>query len=84
MLLLPGATIHRAETVIAEISQSLEAAPEGNEIQMPTVSYGIAAIHPADTVESAITSADVALYRAKSLGRNRAVSGDEDARTSLV
>ena len=55
-----------------------------------TCSFGVAALGPGDTVEAATRRADAALYRAKSLGRNRVESapppetGLDDARTDAA
>lgn len=73
---LPGANPDRAEAIAGEISRQLGAATAPGGVQMPTASYGIAPIgHGTADLDSLIASADAALYRAKSLGRNRAVRG---------
>jgi diguanylate cyclase (GGDEF)-like protein len=73
---LPGADAERAEAIAAEISGQLARAPAVGALRMPTVSYGIAAVgHGAADLKELIASADTALYRAKSLGRNRSVRG---------
>jgi diguanylate cyclase (GGDEF)-like protein len=77
VLLLPGTSAERAETIAEEISRRLAAAPSVEGMEMPTVSYGIST-YDADTtdVDHLIAAADGALYTAKSLGRNRVARSD--------
>jgi diguanylate cyclase (GGDEF)-like protein len=72
-ILLPGANSESAGIIASEISRRLALAKTPGGITFPTVSYGIAP----STIASAelahmIAAADKALYKAKSLGRNRA------------
>jgi diguanylate cyclase len=46
----------------------------GKEVAQITISIGIASIKPNDSVEVLLERCDKALYRAKSLGRNRSVA----------
>ncbi|OFE17885.1 hypothetical protein BA895_13940 [Humibacillus sp. DSM 29435] len=73
MLLLPHTGLDRAEQVTVEISSMLSALDQKVGFRMPTVSYGLTSLAPGASLEAAIASADVALYRAKTLGRDRAV-----------
>ncbi|WP_309107503.1 GGDEF domain-containing protein [Arthrobacter sp.] len=74
VLLLPGVSPYRGESVATDISRRMDAASADLGIQMPTVSYGLAAVDDdTEGLEELIAAADAALYRAKSLGRNRTV-----------
>jgi len=77
VLLVPGASAERAELIAEEISRRLASAPTVDGMEMPTASYGIS-LYDSRTpdVEELIASADAALYRAKSLGRNRTARSD--------
>jgi diguanylate cyclase (GGDEF)-like protein len=76
ILLLPNTTPERAQEVTTAISRTLTAAHADDRNLEPTASYGITAFgHGAANLDSIIASADSALYRAKALGRNRAVHG---------
>jgi diguanylate cyclase (GGDEF)-like protein len=77
VLLVPGASAERAELIAKEISRRLASAPTVDGMEMPTASYGIS-LYDSRTpdVEELIASADAALYRAKSLGRNRTARSD--------
>ncbi len=76
VLLLPGTSVERAEMIAEEISRRMATAPV-EEMEMPTVSYGISTYDAGTTdVDSLIAAADAALYTAKSLGRNRAARSD--------
>lgn len=46
----------------------------GKEVTQITISIGVACIKPNDSVEALLERCDKALYRAKSLGRNRSVA----------
>jgi diguanylate cyclase (GGDEF)-like protein len=77
VLLLPGTTAERAETIAEEISRRLAAAPSVDGMDMPTVSYGISTYDDGTSdVYDLIATADGALYMAKSLGRNRTARSD--------
>lgn len=77
VLLLPGTSAERAEMIAEEISKRLAAAPTAEEMEMPTVSYGISTYDAGTTdVDELIAAADGALYAAKSLGRNRVARSD--------
>lgn len=77
IMLLPGAEPAGAESIAIEIGKRLAATIAPGIPRLPTASYGIVEINPAVTdLEAAIASADAALYRAKSLGRNRVVRAD--------
>ncbi|WP_461173226.1 GGDEF domain-containing protein [Arthrobacter sp. Z1-9] len=77
VLLLPGTSAERAETIAEEISRRLAAAPLGDGMEMPTVSYGISVYDDGTRdVDHLIATADAALYTAKSLGRNRTARSD--------
>jgi diguanylate cyclase (GGDEF)-like protein len=74
VLLLPGVGAYRAEVIAKEISRRMEAASADVGIPMPTISYGLVAVdETTEDLEVLIAAADAALYRAKSLGRNRTV-----------
>ncbi len=74
VLLLPGAEGSIAEAVAAQVSLRLRAAEQAYPFPLPTVSYGIASVDGSTTdLGDVISAADVALYRAKDGGRNRAV-----------
>ncbi len=83
ILLLPHSGLDRAEQVTSEISSMLSDLGATVGFPMPSVSYGITSIAPRVSLEVAIASADVALYRAKALGRNRAVRDDWRADTDV-
>ena len=73
-ILLPGADADSAVRTASEISRRLASAKAPDGITFPTVSYGIATSTVADSeLVDIIAAADEALYKAKSLGRNRAV-----------
>lgn len=72
VLLVPGASLDRAERLAQEISRRLAETSAGAGVVMPTVSYGIAVYDERSSdLDEVIEAADEALYRAKSLGRNQ-------------
>jgi diguanylate cyclase (GGDEF)-like protein len=72
ILLLPGMTPERAGELAADISSRLQVLESPVIPRLPTVSYGIASTAPGRVdLEAMIDSADAALYRAKTLGRDR-------------
>jgi diguanylate cyclase (GGDEF)-like protein len=74
ILLLPGANQERAESIAAHISRSLASTKRLDDIQIPTVSYGVtSSLLDVVDLTAMIAAADTALYQAKSLGRNRVV-----------
>lgn len=76
IFLLPGVSPDRAEALAKEINRLLKAVRGPDDSRMPTVSYGIAPIGRGSSgLDELIATADAALYRAKSLGRNRTVQG---------
>ncbi len=74
VLLLPGLTPERAGEMAAAISRRLQEAQPTVEARLPTVSYGIASTGPGRVdLKDLVASADAALYRAKTQGRDRSV-----------
>jgi diguanylate cyclase (GGDEF)-like protein len=74
VMLLPGATPERAGQIAADISARLRASASPVIPRLPTSSYGISSTAPGPVdLDALIASADSALYRAKTLGRNRSV-----------
>jgi diguanylate cyclase (GGDEF)-like protein len=73
LICLPGLPLHDASLVIERIREGLERLairlPDGSTHSV-TASFGLAEMHPRREVE-AIANADMALIRAKELGRNR-------------
>jgi diguanylate cyclase (GGDEF)-like protein len=74
-VLLPNTDTDEAE-VIGERLRSAVAAPDdsepgGGSLPHSTVSVGVATAHLSDSLPALLSLADEALYRAKSLGRNR-------------
>ncbi|MFE5837050.1 GGDEF domain-containing protein [Arthrobacter sp. NPDC056493] len=76
ILLLPGAGPKSAEIIANEISRRLAGLHIPELLRMPTVSYGISTYNAKTAdLDEVIAAADVALYEAKSQGRNRTVRG---------
>lgn len=74
IMLLPGVTQERAGEIAADISARLHASSSPVVSRLPTSSYGIASTAPGRVdLDALIASADAALYRAKTLGRDRSV-----------
>lgn len=73
-ILLPGADLDEAQTIAERIRERFERvrlAHDAREVAA-TVSIGVAEVEgPAETLDSVIGRADVALYTAKRTGRNR-------------
>ena len=73
VLLLPGADSDRADEVARTTSEEMARRSPLGEVVLPTVSFGIAPLDLASSLEQALEQVDAALYRAKATGRNRAV-----------
>lgn len=74
ILLLPGVRPERAGEIAADISRRLRGSQSAVVPRLPTVSYGIASTASGrGDLEMLAASADAALYRAKTLGRDRSV-----------
>ena len=74
VILLPGVTPLRAEEIASEISARLRESTSALVPRLPTSSYGIASTAPGRVdLTGMIASADAALYRAKTMGRDRSV-----------
>lgn len=78
MVILDGAHIGEANEVIARVLNALRTDTQGVPGQPAlryTCSAGLTALSPGDSVASAYSRADDALYRAKATGRDRCVAG---------
>ncbi len=73
VLLLPDTELDVAECVLERIRFIVESTIF-TKIKNITVSIGVHQIAPHETLDDAIMKADIALYRAKELGRNQVVS----------
>jgi diguanylate cyclase (GGDEF)-like protein len=72
VILLPGADAARADEVARAISTGLARRSEP-DLPLPTVSFGVAELDPALSLDEMVQRADTALYRAKTTGRDRTV-----------
>lgn len=83
IFLLPGASAGRSEDIARDVSMALQGRRVLGGFDMPTVSYGIAAL---DTVgydlDAAIAAAEQALHAAKAGGRDRVVRAIRPADTT--
>lgn len=79
IILLPGADQDRAAAITADISRRLASSYQPEGITFPTASYGIASTNTGADLTQMIATADAALYKAKALGRNRAVSATKES-----
>ena len=74
-VLMPNTEIEGALCALRKVQCKLEEAPchleSGIEIASPTFSAGIALYNPGETTDELIKRADMAMYRAKRMGRNR-------------
>lgn len=72
-VLLPGATLEQAHYICERLRATLAASKlrEGEMVINLTVSAGITAIDPDNGAKATLLAADMALYRAKSDGRDR-------------
>jgi diguanylate cyclase (GGDEF)-like protein len=74
IFLLPGASVARSEDITRAVSMALRGHSTPGGFEMPTVSYGIAAIEASGyDLDAAIAAADRALYAAKNSGRDKSV-----------
>ena len=76
--LLPG-TLAEAGIAAERVRSALAAEHlvHGGQLIAATVSIGIASAPPSEVIDTIITRADAALYRAKAAGRNRVEAADE-------
>ncbi|ENO96825.1 diguanylate cyclase [Thauera phenylacetica B4P] len=77
MLLLPGSDLADALGAAERLRVGIEA-QDFEPVERVTASFGVVVLAPAEGFDALVKRADVALYRAKSAGRNRVetVSGD--------
>ena len=85
-VLLPETNVVNAKFIAERLRESVSKADPGilDEKQLPkiTISLGVAARKPKDTLDMMIAAADVAMYHAKRKGRNRVeVAAGESAKT---
>jgi len=78
IIFLAGSDVDNAVQITAEISSRLSMSVPLSRIA-PSVSYGIAAVRPGAVLSEVIAAADVALYQAKTAGRNGHIIAGEDA-----
>ncbi len=75
VIMLEGLTARNADNVGTRIRSAIElydfSVNSRGESTVVTLSMGLAVVEPTDTAESIYERADQALYRSKSLGRNR-------------
>lgn len=79
IIFLSGSDVDNAVQITTEISSRLTMSVPCSRIA-PSVSYGIAAARPGTVLSEVIAAADVALYQAKTAGRNGHVIAGDDAR----
>jgi diguanylate cyclase (GGDEF)-like protein len=80
------------EMAAAALAEKLRGAMAAHDFRLPrriTASFGVAQLEDGDDLESLVARADAALYRAKTLGRNRVCRagepvGDEPPRLRIV
>lgn len=72
MAFIPNASIETARLIGEEIRGAVEAHPyvKDDIVLKPTISIGISALKPDDTLETLLNRADEALYQSKRAGRN--------------
>ncbi len=73
IILLPGAGNANARVIAETINRNLATVQPPEGVCFPTVSYGIATTSTGD-LTAVVGAADIALYEAKRLGRNRIVT----------
>ncbi len=74
IFLLPGASVSRSEDITRAVSMALRGHSTPGGFEMPTVSYGVAALEATGyDLDAAIAAADGALYAAKASGRDKSV-----------
>lgn len=80
ILLCPSATAESASSIAEKLRSTVEASPfDANNISMKvTISVGVAITRPHDTFNAVLKRADIALYKAKSSGRNCVCFADND------
>ena len=89
-VLLPQTSLLGAAALAEQIRRTVEQGricrPDGDEsIGQVTLSVGVAAAKPGDTLEALLERADAAMYTAKRAGRNRvSVAGEQPAAISGV
>ena len=77
VIVLPGTDLEGARDLAERLRESiaaLEISGAADGTRRLTASVGLATFYPGDGLEQMLAAADAALYRAKSLGRNRVVA----------
>lgn len=83
LVALPDADCEAAAQVMERIRAELERALEGGRVQF-TASFGVTDSSRAETLQELIQLADLGLYQAKALGRDRVMIGEHDSATLVV